>query len=177
VPLNAAPTLETERLRLRGHKSSDLDPLFLMWCEPKVYEFIAGKPTTIEECWRSILRHIGQWQMVGYGFWVLEEKSSGAIIGEAGFLDCKRSIKPSMDETPEMGWALLTARHGKGYATEAMQTIAAWGDQNLIQTVTACITAPENIASNRVAQKLGFKQVAQTTYHGEPTLLFHRARP
>ncbi len=177
MPLNVAPKLETERLILRGHKSSDLDPLFLMWCEPKVYKFIAGKPTTIEDCWRNILRHNGQWQMVGYGFWVLEEKFSGAIIGEAGFLDCKRNITPSMDETPEMGWALLTARHGKGFATEAMQMIAAWGDQNLTQTITACITAPENTTSIRVAQKLGFKQVAQTTYHGEPTLLFHRFRP
>ena len=176
MPPNAAPWLETERLILRGHKSSDLAPLLKMWCEPKVYEFISGKPSTVEDYWRSILRDVGQWQMVGYGFWVLEEKSSGAIIGEAGFLDCKRDITPSMDETPEMGWALFTAYHGRGFATEAMLEIAKWGDQNLAQDVTACITAPENAASNRVAQKLGFKEIAQTTYHGEPTLLFHRPR-
>ena len=176
MPPNAAPTLETERLILRGHRSSDLEPLLKMWCEPKVYEFIAGKPSTVEDCWRSILRHIGQWQMVGFGFWVLTEKSSGAIIGEAGFLDCKRDISPPMDETPEMGWALFTAYHGMGFATEAMLKIAEWGDQNLAQVITACITAPENRASNRVAQKLGFKEVAQTTYKGEPTLLYHRLR-
>jgi RimJ/RimL family protein N-acetyltransferase len=177
VPPNAAPTLETERLILRGHRSSDLDPILKMWCEPKVYRFIAGKPSTVENTWRSILRDIGQWQMVGFGFWVLEEKSSGTIIGEAGFLDCKRDIVPSMNETPEMGWVLFTAYHGKGFATEAMQKITKWGDENLTQDVTACIIDPKNTSSLRVAQKLGCKEVAQTTYQGEPTLLFHRARP
>lgn len=176
MPLNAAPTLETERLILRGHRSSDLDPLLNMWCEPKVYEFIAGKPSSVEECWRGILRHIGQWQMMGFGFWVLEQKLTGLVIGEAGILDCKRNIKPSMDETPEMGWALFTTYHGKGFATEAMQKIATWGDENLKQDVTACIIDPKNTASLSVAQKLGFKEIAQTTYQGEPTLLFHRLR-
>ena len=174
---NAAPTLETERLILRAHRSSDLDTLLKMWCEPKVYEFIAGKPSSVEDCWRAILRHIGQWQMVGFGFWVLEEKATGAIIGEAGFLDCKRDIVPSMAETPEMGWALFTAYHGKAFATEAMHEIAKWGDQNIECGLTACITAPENAASIRLAQKLGFNEVVQTTYHGKPTLLFHRQRP
>ena len=173
---NAAPTLETERLILREFRSSDLEALVNMWCEPKVYEFITGKPSTIEDRWRSILRANGQWLMVGFGAWILEEKSTGLIIGEAGFLDCKRDIIPSMNETPEMGWVLSTAYHGKGLATEALQKIATWGDQNLTQDVTACITAPENAASIRVAQKLGFKEVAQTTYQGEPTLLFHRLR-
>jgi RimJ/RimL family protein N-acetyltransferase len=177
VPLNAAPWLETERLILRASRSSDLDPIWKMWCEPQVYKFIAGKPATKENSWRGILRDVGQWQMVGFGFWILEEKSSGNIIGEAGFLDCKRDIVPSMNETPEMGWVLFTAYHGKGFATEAMQKIASWGDKKLTQDMTACIIDPKNTASLRVAQKLGFKQVAQTTYQGEPTLLFHRARP
>ena len=82
-----------------------------------------------------------------------------------------------MNETPEMGWALFTTYHGKGFATEAMLEIAKWGDQNLNQSVTACITAPENSASIRVTQKLGFKEVAQTKYHDQPTLMFHRHRP
>ncbi len=175
--LNAAPTLETERLILRAHRNSDLEPLLKMWCEPKVYEFIASKPSTMEDCWRGILRHLGQWQVVGFGFWVLENKSTGAIIGETGFLDCKREMTPSMNDTPEMGWALSTAYHGKGFATEAMQKIANWGDCNLKQTITACITAPKNTASMRVAQKLGFKEVVQTTYKDQPTILFHRKRP
>jgi RimJ/RimL family protein N-acetyltransferase len=176
VPPNAAPTFETERLVLRGAKSCDLDPILMIWCEPEVYKFIAGKPSTVENTWRSILRDVGQWQMVGFGFWILEEKSSGTIIGQAGFLDCKRDIIPSMNETPEMGWVLSKAYHGKGFATEAMQAIAKWGDENLTQDVTACIIDPANTASLRVAQKLGFKQVAQTTYQGEPTLLLHRLR-
>lgn len=176
MPPNAAPTLETERLILREFRSSDLEALAKVWCEPKVYEFITGKPSTIEDRWRAILRANGQWLMVGFGAWILEDKATGRLIGEAGFLDCKREIIPSMDETPEMGWVLSTAYHSKGLATEALRKIIRWGDDNLVQNITACITAPENAASIRVAQKLGFKEIAQTTYQGEPTLLFHRLR-
>ena len=177
MPPNAAPTLETERLILRAVRASDLEPLIEMWCEPKVYEFIAGKPSTREDCWRNILRDIGQWQLLGYGFWILEEKATGNMVGEVGYLDCKRDIVPDMEETPELGWALFTAFHGKGFATEAAKEIVAWADRNLVQKVTACITAPENAASNNVAKKLGFRQIAETTYKGEPTLLFHRQKP
>ena len=177
MPPNAAPTLETERLILRAVKADDLDTLLKLWCEPKVYKFIAGKPSTLEDSWRGILRDIGQWHLLGFGFWMLEEKATGAVIGEAGFLNCKRDVVPSMNETPEMGWVLFSAYHGKGFATEAMKEIAAWGDQNLAQAVTACIISPENSASLRVAQKLNFKQVALTTYQSEPTILLHRERP
>jgi RimJ/RimL family protein N-acetyltransferase len=176
VPLNAAPTLETERLILRSSRISDLDPVWKMWCEPQVYKFIAGKPSTVEDSWRGILRDIGQWQLLGFGLWVLEEKSTGLLVGEAGYLDCKRDVTPSMNDTPEMGWVLSSAYHGKGFATEALRKIAEWGDRNLTQDVTACIIDPGNTASLRVAKKLGFKEIAQTTYKNEPTLLLHRLR-
>jgi RimJ/RimL family protein N-acetyltransferase len=176
VPQNTAPRLETERLILRGVRSSDLDPIWKMWCDPKVFKFIAGKPSTLEDSWRGILRDIGQWHMLGYGFWVIEEKSTGLFVGEAGYLDCKRDVAPSMNDTPEMGWVLSSAYHGKGFAIEALKKIAEWGDKNLVKDVTACIIDPRNTASLRVAQKLGFKEIAQTMYKNDPTLLFHRLR-
>ena len=176
MSLAAAPTLETERLILRALRADDLEQSLALWCEPKVYEFIAEKPSTREDCWRGILRHIGQWQVLGFGFWMAVEKSSGTSIGEMGYLDCKRDVSPSMDTMPEAGWALRSAWHGKGFATEAMQAIQAWGDAELHSKTTACIIAPENLASIHVAKKLGFSEIARISYKNEPTLMLHRLR-
>jgi RimJ/RimL family protein N-acetyltransferase len=74
-----------------------------------------------------------------------------------------------------LGWALKTAAHGKGYATEALKAIAAWGDAHFSGNETSAIIAPENTASIRVAEKIGFVRKLETTYKGEPTLLFYRA--
>jgi RimJ/RimL family protein N-acetyltransferase len=129
--LHEIPRLQTQRLALRGHQASDLDAAMALWNDPQVYKFIAGKPASREDCWKGILRHIGQWQVCGFGFWVIEDLASGKAIGEAGFLDCKRDLVPSMGDTPEVGWALLPEFHGKGLAHEALAAILAWGDANI----------------------------------------------
>jgi RimJ/RimL family protein N-acetyltransferase len=171
---SAAPALETQRLRLRELRSDDFEAVHAMWCEPKVYKHILGRASTREESWKGILTATGHWQLLGYGVWALEEKHSGNFIGDMGFLNYKRDIVPSLDETPELGWVLNTASHNKGYATEALNAIVAWGDKNLEQKTTCCIIDPENAASIRVADKLGYVEVAKTTYKDEPTNLYHR---
>jgi RimJ/RimL family protein N-acetyltransferase len=171
---SAAPALETQRLRLRELRLDDLEAVHAMWCEPLVYQHILGRASTREESWNGILRANGHWKLLGYGFWAVEEKQFGKFIGDMGFANCKRDIVPSLDETPELGWVLNTASHNKGYATEALTAIVAWGDQHLNYKMTCCIIAPENTPSIRVAKKLGYNEVAQTTYKGDPTLLYHR---
>jgi RimJ/RimL family protein N-acetyltransferase len=142
--------------------------------EPKVYRFIAGKPSSREECWNRLLRYVGHWTLLNFGYWAIEEKISGEYIGETGFGDFKRDITPSLDGTIELGWALAPAYHKKGYATEALTTIIAWGEQNLDCIKTSCIISPENTASIRVAEKFGFIEVARTTYKDDPMILYHR---
>jgi RimJ/RimL family protein N-acetyltransferase len=172
----AAPLLETERLHLRQFRADDLNASHALWCEPAVYKFISGKPSSVEDIWKGILQTIGHWQLLGYGYWVIEDKVSGRAIGNIGFGDFRRDLVPDMNDTPEAGWSIMTAFHGKGIGTEALRAMLAWGDVHLPHAKTACIIAPENIASVRLAQKFGFREVAQTTYKGDPTLLLHRER-
>ena len=61
--------------------------------------------------------------------------------------------------------------HGKGFATEAVRAILAWGAAHLGGR-TVCMIDPANLASIRVAEKCGYKEFARTTYKGEPTILF-----
>ena len=55
--------------------------------------------------------------------------------------------------------------------------MVAWGDIHFGANKTACIIAPENTASIRVAEKCGYREFQRTTYHGQPTILFTRTLP
>ncbi|MDP1699537.1 MAG: GNAT family N-acetyltransferase [Aestuariivirga sp.] len=173
--MTAIPRLETSRLFLREHTLQDFEALYAMWSEPAVYRFIVGRPSTREEAWNRLLRYSGHWALLGYGYWVVEERATGYYVGEMGFADFHRGIDPPLDGKPELGWALKTAVHGKGYATEALLAITAWGDAHFAVMETAAIIAPENTASIRLAEKIGFVRKLETTYKGEPTLVFYRA--
>jgi RimJ/RimL family protein N-acetyltransferase len=176
--LPEVPTLETERLRLRGHRSDDLANCAAMWAEPVVVRHTVGKPLTEEESWRRLLTYVGHWALMGFGFWVVEEKASRKFVGEVGFVDYKRDIEPSLKGVPEIGWVLASHAHGKGYATEAVRAVVAWGDAQFPSLVgamrTACIIQLENIASIRVAEKCGYREFARTNYKAHPVLMFVR---
>jgi RimJ/RimL family protein N-acetyltransferase len=171
---NAAPALETARLHLRSHTLGDFDALAAMWAEVSVYQHIFGKPLTPEECWSRLLRYRGHWSLLGYGYWAIEEKSTGKYVGEMGFADYHRDMVPSLAGYPELGWALVTRAQGKGYATEALTEIVKWGDANLGVQQTACMISPGNAASLKVADKLGFRENTRTAYKGSNAVILFR---
>ncbi|HWC98376.1 MAG TPA: GNAT family N-acetyltransferase [Candidatus Sulfopaludibacter sp.] len=160
--------METPRLKLRGHGVDDFPACAALWGDSRVTRYIGGKPQTPEEAWARLLRYVGHWQLMGYGFWAIEEKASGKFVGELGFADFKRDIQPAID-VPEAGWVVATAAHGFGYATEALQAALQWFGQP-----TACIMHPENSASRRVAEKCGYGNAEMVTYRGQPTILMRR---
>ncbi len=168
------PTLETERLKLRGHRLEDFVYSAAMWADARITEHTTGKPQTEEESWTRFLRYAGHWSVMGFGYWVVEEKSTGNFLGEAGFADYKRDIQPSLKGVPEIGWAFAAQAHGKGFATEAVRSAVAWGEKHFLAQRTACIIAPENFPSVRVAEKCGYREFRRTTYKGKPVLMFER---
>lgn len=166
------PVLETERLRLRGHVAGDLDASAAMWADPAVTRFIGGKSATREETWGRLLRYAGLWSLLGYGYWLAEERASGRLVGEFGFGRWERDITPPLD-APEMGWALMPWAQGRGLATEGVRAALAWADAKLGGPLS-CIISPDNAPSLRVAEKCGFRELARTTFKGEPTIVFRR---
>jgi RimJ/RimL family protein N-acetyltransferase len=168
------PVLETERLRLRGHRADDFEASAAMWADPRVTQHIGGRPSTREESWRRFMGFPGHWVLMGYGYWLIEEKASGAYVGDGGFATFHRELGDYSFDAPEQGWALTPAMHGKGYATEAAQAMLRWAEQHFRRTDFVCMIAPENAPSLRVAEKLGYRAYARTDYRGEPSILFRR---
>jgi RimJ/RimL family protein N-acetyltransferase len=170
-----APGIETERLILRQHRPEDHDAYARLWADPATVRFIGGRPFSRSESWIRILRQIGHWQVQGFGFWALEDKATGALVGEAGFHDLRRDIVPAFDGVPEAGWALSPAFHGRGLAREAVQAFHDWGDRHLGAERSVCIIEPENQASLRIAQAIGYGDAVETSHGGTPILLLTRA--
>jgi RimJ/RimL family protein N-acetyltransferase len=171
------PVLETERLRLRPHRPDDFDCSAALWADPIVTRYIGGHALTREEVWGRLLRYDGHWAMLGFGYWALEDKRSGAFLGELGFADLQREIEPRLDGMAEIGWVLAPQHHGKGYATEAVRAVIEWGDAHLNTSRMIALIHPENIASRRVAEKFAFRELCRSTYHNEPTIQFVRNIP
>jgi RimJ/RimL family protein N-acetyltransferase len=174
LPAIQIPVLETDRLKLRGHRLDDFISCAAMWADPVVTRHIGGKPLAEEESWTRLLRYVGHWALLGFGYWVVEEKATGNYVGETGFADYKRNLQPSLKDMPEIGWVFASQSHGKGYATEAALAAIAWGDAHFGPSRTSCIIHPENLGSIRVAEKCGYREFRHTTYKGHPTIVFVR---
>jgi len=166
--------LETERLLLRGHRVGDLDHMFELWSDAEVVRHTVGTPQTREQSWNRLLRYVGHWAMSGYGYWVVEERENGCPVGEVGLADFRRDTDPLLGSDPEMGWILAGRAQNKGYATEAGRAVLAWRETSLPGRGTVAIIAPQNSASIRVAEKLGFHESGVAVYHGDPILVVRR---
>jgi RimJ/RimL family protein N-acetyltransferase len=168
------PTVETARLRLRAHQLKDLKDCVAMWSDPIVTKYTIGKPSTEQQTWIRMTSYLGHWSLLGFGYWAVEEKSTGRFIGELGFADFKRGLEPSIEGLPEMGWALASHAHSKGYAVEALTAAAAWGDAHLNRDRTVCIINPENQVSIHIAKKIGFIEIERIKKETETLLLLNR---
>ena len=173
-PRHEVPVLETKRLKLRAHRLEDLPDCVAMWSDPEITRYTIGSPSPQQRTWTRMLAYLGHWTLLGFGYWAVEEKDSGRYIGELGFADFKRDLPLSIQGMPELGWALALHTHGKGYATEALRSAVGWGDAHFESARTVCIIHPENLASLRVAEKLGYQELLRTSKNGEPEVLFAR---
>ena len=171
----SAPALHTVRLSLQVHALSDFEDCAAMWSDPEVMRYLHNRPFTREEAWARLLRYVGHWQLLGFGFWAVRERASGRFVGEVGLADFRRDICPAIDGSPEIGWVLAPWAQGNGFATEAARATLNWADRRFGPVRTACIIHPENSASLRVAYKCGYGEFARTTYKDSPVILFERA--
>lgn len=171
------PTLETPRLRLRAYRLDDFEPYAALWAEPAVVRFIGGAPLSREAAWIRFLRQIGLWHYLGYGFFAIEDRATGAFVGECGFHDLRRDLTPSLEGSMEAGWGLSTAMQGRGLAEEAVRAALGWADRYGTGPRITCMIQSDHPASLYIAGKLGFRAFADATYHGKAMKLLERARP
>lgn len=149
------PELETERLRLRGWRESDLPALAEFMADGDDTRFIGG-PLSRGDTWRRMAIFIGHWQLRGFGNWVVEEKSSAAAAGYGGLW------MPEGWPEGELMWGIFPTHRGRGYATEAARRARAFAYETLRWPTVVSYIAPENEPSRKVATRLGAIQEGKT---------------
>ena len=149
--LCAAPTLETERLRLRSLRAGDFLDYAEMYGDPEVVRHLGGEaqPWDRGRSWRHLAFAVGHWQMAGFGVWAVEHKGSGSFVGVIGFWE------PDGWPGFELSWILARRWWGNGYATEGARAavrcaFTRWRKERIISLIS-----PVNQRSIRVAERLG----------------------
>jgi RimJ/RimL family protein N-acetyltransferase len=144
--------LETSRLVLRPPRAGDLDAWAEMMMDEEAARFIGGvTPRAVS--WRGLMTMIGCWHAHGFAMFSVIEKSSGRWIGRLG---------PWMPEGwpgPEIGWAIVRDCWGRGYATEGAIAATNWAFDHLGWSRMIHSIDPDNVASQKVAQRLGSRNL------------------
>lgn len=140
-----APVINTPRLRLRHHVASDLDALCDLF-ETDRSEYMGG-PIPRKYAWRWIASEVAMWDLMGHGSWGIETHD-GAFLGQVGIM------RPPHFPEREIGWTLLQAGEGKGYASEAAIAVLGWAWAQGYETLVSYID-PRNERSIALAERLG----------------------
>jgi len=158
------PTFETGRLILRPRTMADIEDCFAMDRDPEVTKFIPG-PWNDPKAHRLFLtRRIEADFGNGLGYWsVFAKENPKQFLGWI-LLIPDDAVGPEI----EIGWRLNRFSWGKGYTTEAARPVLAHAFATLGLDCVIADIAPGNIASIRVAEKLGLSPTRETNYLGQP---------
>jgi RimJ/RimL family protein N-acetyltransferase len=168
------PTFETDRLVFRAYRLADFPAFAAMRADPEVMRYFREGVLSEEQAWAKFTAAAGHWHFHGYGSWALEEKASGRLIGSIGFSNRKRPAEHPASGAPEMGWTLVTAAHGRGFASEALRAALDWGRGDFGRARVVCVIDDRNAASIRLAERHGFRQFARSGSKELPRLVFER---
>lgn len=167
--------LLTPRLAIRPYDPDDHEQMHeVLYGDPEAMRFLNGVVHPDET--KRTARHYAEMHVRrGYACWVVEERETGFIVGEAGLQPFGGIESPPTPEV-ELGYAFGSAHWGRGFATEAGRAIIdeAFGDLGLDQLVA--VTRDENTASQHVLGKLGFVPAGRRTVwgHDQPYFVLDR---
>jgi len=148
-------------------REKDLDAYAAMCGDPEVMRYLGeGYPLTRAEAWRNMALVLGHWQLRGFGLWAVEERATGLLAGRVG---CWR---PEGWPGLEIGWCLRREFWGRGYATEAAQTVMADAFGRMRQEHLISLIRPDNGPSIAVAVRLGMRSEGQTEVMGHEALVY-----
>ena len=155
-------SLYTDGLCLRAPTPHDAEALFALFADEEIMEGLGREPVSALEDVRAMIEEmISGWRTDGLGAFILEANDR-RVVGQAGLMifDTRgwtpsTRAKAGRHAQPELGWALIRAYWGHGYATEAAAAIRDWAHEVRSIDVLVSLISPDNVRSQRVAERLG----------------------
>lgn len=156
---HSAPLLSTDRLVLRAYRRDDFDAFASHLADPTSAAHLGLSDR--ESSWRRFTSHAGMWLIDGAGWWSVEMRKTGQLIGNVGafFREDAKDI--------EIGWNTYRAFWGNGYASEAAGAALRWALVERKEPRARALITPENKSSIRVARRLGMALEGSMSIHGK----------
>ncbi len=150
---------ETQRLILREALAEDAPFVFALLNDPDFRRFIGDRGVDSSDAATAYIadRYQAGYAEHGYGMWIVVEKASGDAIGMSGL------VRRDGLDAPDIGYALLPAARGKGYALESARAVLDVSRNRFGLTRLLAITDPENGRSHDLLLRLGFRQDGMVT--------------
>jgi RimJ/RimL family protein N-acetyltransferase len=167
----AQAVLSTPRLRLRARTLADLGACLAMDLDPEVHRFIYldGPPEPKRHRRRLRARIASGWPPAG-GIWVAEWQGRQGFLGWCGLFPLEDS------DLIEIGYRYVRAASGRGVATEAGRAVLDHGFRDLGIDPIVAVTHPDNLASQRVLEKLGLEARGRAFHYGRSLAFYHLSR-
>ena len=144
--------IRTERLVLREPEARDRTAFVELLASPEVHTYLGG-PRPRDELEREVPEVPGQWP----GCFVVD--LDGAMIGQILLRGATEHHHPAAVGKVDLGYLFLPRAWGFGYAAEACAAALDWFDGVLPGEPVVLTTQTANVASMRLAAKLGFTEV------------------
>lgn len=153
----------SDRLVLRRWRAEDLDACAAINAEAETMAMVGpSRPLTRAESAAALDVLCHHWAIHGFGLWAVEERATGRLIGRAGVWH-----PPDWPYT-EIGWLLGRDWWGRGLATEAAKTGLTYAFACRSVDRLSSIIRPGNLASMRVAERVGMHPAGVATWRGNP---------
>jgi len=149
---------------------ADLGPLHDVYADREVMRYIGAEDShsaSVEDSEQRLQRLIDHQERHGFSLWAITDRESGTIMGDAGLI-----LFAHKGPEIELGYRLAKPYWGKGYASEAAAAWVSHGFAELGLERIVAVTHPENAASQRVLEKVGFTFEGMNTRDGETTRLY-----
>ncbi|HJQ74593.1 MAG TPA: GNAT family N-acetyltransferase [Gaiellaceae bacterium] len=180
--------LSTDRLCLRPPTPQDAEALYALFADVEVMQGLNREPVATPEEVRAMIEEglLGGWRKDRIGAFILETTAADPqVVGQAGLMifdtrDWSPSTRAKAGDhaQPELGWALIRAHWGHGYATEAAAAIRDWAHESRGIDRLVSLISPDNVRSQRVARRLGATPAETVTpAHTERETVVWRHRP
>lgn len=167
IKRNAKIHLETNRLILRELLATDVEAMYDLDSNPNVHLYLGNNPVASKEVIAEVIQFVRhQYKTNGIGRWAVIEKQSGEFIGWAGW---KFLTEPQNghQNVYDLGYRLREQFWGKGYASEACEALIKYAKNELKLEKAYASAHVNNVASNRILQKMGFENKGNFDYDGE----------
>ena len=142
-------SLETKRLILRPMRTTDIDSLHLIFTDPKVMASFGGDLLNRDQMQRWLARNLDHQNQYGYGLFSVILKESGELIGDCGLEQMES------EGATELGYDFRSDYWNQGYATEAACAVRDYAFDVLQLPQLISLIRIGNLASRRVAEKVG----------------------